>query len=79
MPAGRPRGRHRPLTLEQIIGELAEADAAGHDVARLHSGDPSLYSAVAEQCRRLDQLGIGYEIVPGCRPSLPRPRRSGGN
>lgn len=54
-----------PLTLEQIIGELAEADAAGHDVARLHSGDPSLYSAVAEQCRRLDQLGIGYEIVPG--------------
>ena len=54
-----------PLTLEQIVGELAEADAAGHDVARLHSGDPSLYSAVAEQCRRLDQLGIGYEIVPG--------------
>ena len=54
-----------PLTLEQIIGELAEADAAGHDVARLHSGDPSLYSAVAEQCRRLEQLGIGYGIVPG--------------
>jgi precorrin-4/cobalt-precorrin-4 C11-methyltransferase len=54
-----------PLTLEQIITELAEADAAGHDVARLHSGDPSLYSALAEQCRRLDALGIGYEIVPG--------------
>ena len=34
-------------------------------MARLHSGDPSLYSAVAEQCRRLDALGIGYEIVPG--------------
>ncbi|OBG40567.1 precorrin-4 C(11)-methyltransferase [Mycobacterium alsense] len=54
-----------PLTLEQIVTEIADADAAGHDVARLHSGDPSLYSALAEQCRRLDGLGIGYEIVPG--------------
>jgi precorrin-4/cobalt-precorrin-4 C11-methyltransferase len=54
-----------PLTLKQIISTLAGADAAGHDVARLHSGDPSLYSALAEQCRRLDALGIGYEIVPG--------------
>ncbi len=54
-----------PLTLDQIVDELASADAAGHDVARLHSGDPSLYSAVAEQCRRLDALGICYEIVPG--------------
>lgn len=54
-----------PLTLDEIVGELAAADADGHDVARLHSGDPSLYSAVAEQCRRLDGLGIGYEIVPG--------------
>ncbi|ETW26450.1 precorrin-4 C(11)-methyltransferase [Mycobacterium gastri] len=54
-----------PLTLQQIVAELADADAAGHDVARLHSGDPSLYSALAEQCRRLDALGIDYEIVPG--------------
>ena len=54
-----------PLTLDQIIAELADSDAAGHDVARLHSGDPSLYSALAEQCRRLDAQGIGYEIVPG--------------
>jgi precorrin-4/cobalt-precorrin-4 C11-methyltransferase len=54
-----------PLSLEQIVAELASADAAGHDVARLHSGDPSLYSALAEQCRRLDALDIGYEIVPG--------------
>src|SRR5271168_1302258 len=54
-----------PLTLEQIVAELADADAAGHDVARLHSGDPSLYSALAEQCRRLDARGIDYEIVPG--------------
>ncbi len=54
-----------PLTLEQIVTEIADAHAAGHDVARLHSGDPSLYSALAEQCRRLDALGIDYEIVPG--------------
>jgi precorrin-4/cobalt-precorrin-4 C11-methyltransferase len=54
-----------PLTLDQIVDELAAADAAGHDVARLHSGDPSLYSAIAEQCRRLERLGIEYDIVPG--------------
>lgn len=54
-----------PLTLEQIITELSAAHAAGHDVARLHSGDPSLYSALAEQCRRLDALDIDYQIVPG--------------
>jgi precorrin-4/cobalt-precorrin-4 C11-methyltransferase len=54
-----------PLTLDQIITELAEAHAANIDVARLHSGDPSIYSALAEQCRRLDELGIDYEIVPG--------------
>ncbi|ORV12584.1 precorrin-4 C(11)-methyltransferase [Mycobacterium celatum] len=54
-----------PLTLDQIVDEITSADAAGQDVARLHSGDPSLYSAVAEQCRRLDALGIDYEIVPG--------------
>lgn len=54
-----------PLTLDQIIGELADAHAAKLDVARLHSGDPSLYSALAEQCRRLDALGVDYEIVPG--------------
>jgi len=54
-----------PLTLDAIIDEIAQAIAAGSDVARLHSGDPSLYSALAEQCRRLDALGIEYEIVPG--------------
>lgn len=54
-----------PLTLDQIIDELAAADEAGHDVARLHSGDPSLYSALAEQCRRLDALGIDWQVVPG--------------
>lgn len=54
-----------PLTLDAIIGEITEAHAAGLDVARLHSGDPSLYSALAEQCRRLDGHGVDYEIVPG--------------
>jgi precorrin-4/cobalt-precorrin-4 C11-methyltransferase len=54
-----------PLTLDQIVDELARAHAAGQDVARLHSGDPSIYSALAEQCRRLDALGVDYEVVPG--------------
>ena len=54
-----------PLTLDQIVTELADAHAAGLDVARLHSGDPAIYSAVAEQCRRLDALGVDYQIVPG--------------
>jgi precorrin-4/cobalt-precorrin-4 C11-methyltransferase len=53
------------LTLDEIVAELSAAHAAGHDVARLHSGDPSVFSAVAEQLRRLDALGIPYEIVPG--------------
>jgi precorrin-4/cobalt-precorrin-4 C11-methyltransferase len=54
-----------PLNLDQIIDELVAADRAGQDVARLHSGDPSIYSALAEQCRRLDAIGVHYEIVPG--------------
>ncbi|KQY05949.1 precorrin-4 C11-methyltransferase [Mycobacterium sp. Root135] len=54
-----------PLTLDQIVGELTDAHAAGLDVARLHSGDPSIYSALAEQCRRLDAAGVDYEVVPG--------------
>jgi precorrin-4/cobalt-precorrin-4 C11-methyltransferase len=54
-----------PLTLEQIVTELVDAHQAGLDVARLHSGDPSIYSALAEQCRRLDTLGVDYQIVPG--------------
>jgi precorrin-4/cobalt-precorrin-4 C11-methyltransferase len=53
------------LHLEQIIALLAEAHAAGQDAARVHSGDPSLYGAIAEQMRRLDGLGIPYQIVPG--------------
>jgi len=53
------------LHLDQIVGHIQEAHAAGQDVARVHSGDPSLYGAIAEQMRRLDALGIPYEIVPG--------------
>jgi precorrin-4/cobalt-precorrin-4 C11-methyltransferase len=54
-----------PLALDAIVAEIAAAAAQGFDVARLHSGDPSLYGAIAEQMRRLDALGIDYEIVPG--------------
>ena len=53
------------LTLDEIVAELADAHAAGHDVARLHSGDPSVFSAMAEQMRRLDALGIPYDVCPG--------------
>lgn len=53
------------LTLDQIVDEMVAADNAGLDVARLHSGDPSVFSAVAEQTRRLDAAGVAYDIVPG--------------
>ena len=54
-----------PLDLDEIIALMAAADARGEDVARVHSGDPSIYGAIAEQMRRLDGLGIAYEVVPG--------------
>ena len=54
-----------PLTLDEIMTHIEAAVAEGQDVARVHSGDPSLYGAIAEQMRRLDALGIDYEIVPG--------------
>ncbi|MER0446764.1 precorrin-4 C(11)-methyltransferase [Streptomyces sp. Edi4] len=53
------------LNLDEIVGELTRAHEAGLDVARLHSGDPSVFSAVAEQMRRLDAAGVPYEMVPG--------------
>ncbi|WP_315770089.1 precorrin-4 C(11)-methyltransferase [Rhodococcoides kroppenstedtii] len=53
------------MTLDAIVAEMVDATARGEDVARVHSGDPSLYSAVAEQARRLDAAGVDYEIVPG--------------
>lgn len=54
-----------PLDLDAIIAEIEAAHARGQDVARLHSGDISIWSAAGEQMRRLDELGIPYEITPG--------------
>lgn len=53
------------LNLDDIIGHLRRAHEAGQDVARLCSGDPSVYSAVAEQARRLDREGIPWDVTPG--------------
>ncbi|PWW56885.1 precorrin-4 C(11)-methyltransferase [Actinokineospora spheciospongiae] len=64
-PPGARRVDTANLTLDEIVAELLAAHAAGHDVARLHSGDPSVFSAVAEQMRRLDAAGVPYEVVPG--------------
>jgi precorrin-4/cobalt-precorrin-4 C11-methyltransferase len=64
-PAGAQVVNTAELHLEQIVSLMAEAHAAGQDVARVHSGDPSLYGAIAEQMRRLDAQGIPYEVVPG--------------
>jgi precorrin-4/cobalt-precorrin-4 C11-methyltransferase len=54
-----------PLTLDEIEAEFVKAHAAGLDVARLHSGDLSIYSALAEQLRRLRRRGIPYTLTPG--------------
>ena len=53
------------LNLEQIIALMKSAHAQGQDVARVHSGDPSLYGAIGEQIRCLRQLNIPFEIIPG--------------
>ncbi|AFC85731.1 precorrin-4 C(11)-methyltransferase [Frateuria aurantia] len=53
------------LDLEQIIERLAAADARGQDVARVHSGDPSLFGAIGEQIQALQARGIAWEIIPG--------------
>jgi precorrin-4/cobalt-precorrin-4 C11-methyltransferase len=54
-----------PLSLDEIVGEFNAAHAQGKDVARLHSGDLSVWSAMGEQLRRLDELAIPYTITPG--------------
>jgi precorrin-4/cobalt-precorrin-4 C11-methyltransferase len=54
-----------PLTLDEIVAEMTAAHEQDLDVARVHSGDPSLYGAIAEQVRRLDALGIPYDVTPG--------------
>lgn len=54
-----------PMHLDDIIAEISKAHDKGQDVARVHSGDPAIYGATAEQMRRLDVLNIPYEVVPG--------------
>jgi precorrin-4/cobalt-precorrin-4 C11-methyltransferase len=54
-----------PLSLDDIIAEIEAADAAGQDVARLHSGDLSVWSAMGEQLRRLRAAGIPFTVTPG--------------
>lgn len=54
-----------PMTLDETHAEIVAAHGAGLDVARVHSGDPSLYGAIAEQIRRLRADGIDYQIIPG--------------
>ncbi|MEM9248892.1 MAG: precorrin-4 C(11)-methyltransferase [Pseudomonadota bacterium] len=64
-----PDGAHivntAPLDLDAILAEITAADAAGHDVARLHSGDLSVWSAMGEQLQRLEAEGIPYTLTPG--------------
>ncbi len=64
-PAGARIVDTAPLSLEEIDAEFARAHAAGQEIARLHSGDLSIYSALAEQLRRLRQRGIPYSLTPG--------------
>lgn len=54
-----------PMHLDEIVADMKTAHGKGQHVARVHSGDPSIYGAVAEQMRRLDALEIPYEVVPG--------------
>ena len=54
-----------PLSLDEIIAEIVRATEAGEDVARLHSGDLAIWSALGEQVRRLEALGIEYTVTPG--------------
>lgn len=54
-----------PMSLDEIIAEIAKAHEAGQDIARLHSGDLSIWSALGEQLRRLTALGIPFDVTPG--------------
>ena len=53
------------MTLDDIMNVILEAKENGHDVARVHTGDPSIFGSTAEQMRRMDQAGVSYDIVPG--------------
>ena len=62
---GRAGVNTAPMDLDAIMAEIAAAHAAGQDVARLHSGDMSVWSAMGEQIRRLKDMGIAYTVTPG--------------
>jgi precorrin-4/cobalt-precorrin-4 C11-methyltransferase len=64
-PAGARVVDTAPMSLDEIEAEFVSAHEKGMDVARLHSGDLSIYSAVAEQVRRLERLSIPYTLTPG--------------
>jgi precorrin-4/cobalt-precorrin-4 C11-methyltransferase len=64
-PPGAKKVDTANLTLDEIIAEILAEHAKGNDIARLHSGDPSVFSAMAEQTRRLDAAGVPYDITPG--------------
>jgi precorrin-4/cobalt-precorrin-4 C11-methyltransferase len=64
-PAGARVLDTAPMHLAEIVAEMKAAHDRGEDVARVHSGDPSLYGAIAEQMRQLDALGIPYDVTPG--------------
>jgi precorrin-4/cobalt-precorrin-4 C11-methyltransferase len=64
-PAGARVLDTAPMTLDEILAEMQAAIAAGYEVARVHSGDPSLYGAIAEQIRRLKAAGIPFDVTPG--------------
>ena len=53
------------MTLDEILAVIVAARDAGHDVARVHTGDPVIFGSTAEQMRRMIELGIEYEIIPG--------------
>ena len=64
-PAGVRLVNTAALALDEIVAEIVAAEAKGHDVARLHSGDLAVWSAMGEQIRRLRALGIAYDVTPG--------------
>lgn len=64
-PAGAEIIDTAPMTLDEIIAHIERATRDGKDIARLHSGDLSIWSALGEQLRRLDRLAIPYTITPG--------------
>ena len=67
------------LDLDTIVGRLVDGYRAGRRVVRLVSGDPSVYSAVSEQTRRLDAAGVPWSVTPGVPPTPPRRRASAVN